>query len=153
MQMISRLGMAAALAMLFFSGTAWAQDGARSGLHKMVLPPRPPIEKSCPAAKRETPFQTGEASHYAKKFDGLRTAFGDIYHALGLTAAHRSLENGEKILVRNLLNGKDVVVRVNDRGPFSGEDRSRIIDLSERAAEILGFHGGLTQVSIYKCQK
>lgn len=137
---------------LSFSGGAQAQDSVRD-MRMTVLPPRPPVEKVCPAAAREKPFQTGEASHYAEKFNGLRTAFGEIYSALGLTAAHRSLKNGEKILVRNLHNGESVVVRINDRGPFAGTQRGRIIDLSERAAEILGFHGGLGKVALFKCGK
>lgn len=152
MRKILRPGVLAVFVMLSFSGIAQAQGNLR-GARVTVLPPRPPVEKVCPAAKRENPFQTGEASHYAEKFNGLRTAFGEIYNALGLTAAHLSLGNGERILVRNLANGKDVVVRVNDRGPFARVQEGRIIDLSGRAAEILGFHGGLANVALYKCGK
>lgn len=131
---------------------AQAQGSASGHGRAVVVPPDPPIEKLCPSGLR-VPFQTGEASHYAERFDGRRTAFGEIYDHDRLTAAHRSLGNGERLLVRNIRNGRRVVVRVNDRGPFAGESRGRVIDLSGRAAEILGFHGGLARVAVYKCGK
>lgn len=151
MRRILRLWMMTALAVPILAGsvTAHGSTTVRTGT---VVPPMPPLEKLCPSGLR-VPFQTGEASHYAARFNGRKTAFGEIYDGARLTAAHRSLGNGEKILVRNLHNGKRVVVRVNDRGPFAGEKRGRVIDLSERAAELLGFHGGLARVAIYKCGK
>lgn len=76
----------------------------------------------------------GIASYYAHDFHGKKTANGEIYDMHGFTAAHRSFPFGTKVRVTNLANGKDCVVRVNDRGPFKLE---RIMDLSLGAAEDL----------------
>lgn len=78
---------------------------------------------------------TGIASYYADDFNGKKTANGETYDMNGFTAAHRSLPFGTKVRVTNLDNGKQVVVRINDRGPFQ---LSRIIDLSLGAAKELG---------------
>jgi rare lipoprotein A len=79
---------------------------------------------------------TGVGSYYAKKFEGRKTASGEIYHGSELTAAHRTLPFGTLVRVTNVANGKNVLLRINDRGPFV---EGRIIDVSERAAEELGF--------------
>ncbi len=76
----------------------------------------------------------GIASYYADDFNGKKTANGETYDMNGLTAAHRSLPFGTKVRVTNLENGRQVVVRINDRGPFQ---LSRIIDLSLGAAKEL----------------
>ncbi len=76
--------------------------------------------------------QVGYASYYSDEFQGRKTACGEIYDRNRYTAAHRSLPCGTTVKVVNLENGKSVVVRINDRGPFV---RSRIIDLSRAAAE------------------
>ncbi len=76
--------------------------------------------------------QTGKASYYADKFDGRKTASGEIFRNQKLTATHKTLPFGTKVKVTNLNNGKTVKVRVNDRGPFIP---GRIIDLSKRAAK------------------
>ncbi len=87
--------------------------------------------------------QTGVASYY---WQGKGTASGERFNANALTAAHRSLPFNTKVQVTNLRNGRSVVVRINDRGPFI---RGRIIDVSKAAAGELGFKGhGLTKVSI-----
>ena len=75
------------------------------------------------------------ASYYADKFNGRRTAGGETFHNGGYTAAHRSLPFGSKVRVTNPANGKSVVVRINDRGPFHG---GRVIDLTKSAASTLG---------------
>lgn len=75
--------------------------------------------------------QEGQASYYAHKFHGRPTASGEIYDENQLTAAHKTLAFGTTVRVTNLNNGKKVVVRINDRGPFV---KGRIIDLSYRAA-------------------
>ncbi len=75
---------------------------------------------------------TGWASYYKS---GKRTANGERFDPMGLTAAHRSLPFGTKVLVTNLRNGKSVVVRINDRGPFI---KGRVIDLSLGAARVVG---------------
>lgn len=80
--------------------------------------------------------ETGIASWYGPNFYGKQTANGEIYDGDKLTAAHRTLPMPVNVRVTNLENGKSIVVRVNDRGPYS---KGRIIDVSRRAAELLGF--------------
>lgn len=80
--------------------------------------------------------ETGIASWYGPNFHGKMTANGEIFDQNELTAAHRTLHMPSIVRVTNLENGRSLVVRVNDRGPFK---RGRIIDLSKRAAELLGF--------------
>jgi rare lipoprotein A len=82
--------------------------------------------------------ETGIASWYGPDFHGGKTANGEIYDQNALTAAHRTLQLPSVIRVTNLENGRSVVVRVNDRGPYL---RGRILDVSKRAAELLGFIG------------
>ena len=82
--------------------------------------------------------QRGVASWYGRKFHGRRTASGERYDMYAMTAAHRRLPLPSYVRVRNLENGRSVVVRVNDRGPFH---ENRIIDLSYAAASKLGMLG------------
>jgi rare lipoprotein A len=90
--------------------------------------------------------ETGNASWYGKKFHGRKTANGETYDMYAMTAAHKTLPMNTVLLVRNLANGRETVVRVNDRGPFV---RSRIIDLSYQAASEIGMiQGGVTQTEI-----
>ncbi len=77
----------------------------------------------------------GWASWYGPGFDGNASASGEIFNQNALTAAHRSLPFGTQVQVTNLDNGRSVIVRINDRGPYSGD---RVIDLSAGAARILG---------------
>jgi len=79
----------------------------------------------------------GMASFYHRSFQGRRTASGETYDRHRLTAAHRTLPFGSRVLVTNLENGRSVVVEVNDRGPFR---KGRVIDVSEEAARELGFY-------------
>jgi len=79
---------------------------------------------------------TGMASWYGGKFHGRKTASGERFDKRARTAAHRTLPFGTRVRVTNLSNGKSVVVRITDRGPFGR--RGRIIDLSEAAAEVIG---------------
>ncbi|MDX1368951.1 septal ring lytic transglycosylase RlpA family protein [Pseudomonas sp.] len=76
----------------------------------------------------------GRASYYGARHHGKKTASGERFDQHALTAAHRSLPFGSRVLVTNLRNDKSVVVRINDRGPFV---RGRIIDVSRQAAERL----------------
>jgi rare lipoprotein A len=80
--------------------------------------------------------ETGIASWYGPQFHGKRTANGETFDMNSLTAAHRTLPMPSAVRVVNLTNGRSIILRVNDRGPFA---RSRIIDLSRRAAQLLGF--------------
>ena len=79
--------------------------------------------------------QRGKATYYSKRATGARTANGERFHHDSLTCAHRTYPFGTMLHVKNPANGKEVVVRVTDRGPFI---RGRIIDLSWRAAKELG---------------
>lgn len=71
------------------------------------------------------------ASYYGGKYEGRKTANGEVFHTNALTAAHKTLAFGTRVKVTNLQNGKTVKVRINDRGPFVA---GRIIDLTPKAA-------------------
>jgi rare lipoprotein A len=89
------------------------------------------------AAPTESPgaeFASGRASWYGPRFHGKRTANGERFDMNALTAAHRTLPFGTLVRVRNTQNGREVIVRINDRGP---QIRDRIIDLSKAAAAAL----------------
>ena len=79
--------------------------------------------------------QRGKATYYSKRATGARTSDGSRLHHDSLTCAHRTYPFGTMVKVTNLSNGKSVIVKVTDRGPFS---RGRIIDLSYRAAQEIG---------------
>jgi len=90
--------------------------------------------------------QVGLASWYGRPFHGRTTASGERYDMHALTAAHRTLAFGTRVRVVNLKNGKSVVVRINDRGPFV---KGRIVDVSRRAADQLAFRqDGITKVRV-----
>ncbi len=90
--------------------------------------------------------QTGVASWYGRQFQGKRTANGEIFNMYAATAAHKTLPMNTMLLVRNLENGRETTVRVNDRGPFA---KNRIIDLSYAAARKLDMLGrGTARVRI-----
>lgn len=95
------------------------------------------------AGKRYTPLtkvssfsQTGKASWYGNQFHGRKTSSGERYNMNALSAAHKTLPIPSYARVTNMQNGKSVIVRVNDRGPFHG---NRVIDVSKAAAQQLGF--------------
>ena len=90
--------------------------------------------------------QNGVASWYGRQFHGRKTANGETFNMNELTAAHKSLPLNCLIRVTNKENGKSVVVRVNDRGPFHG---NRVVDLSYGAAKVLGIvNSGTANVTI-----
>ena len=90
--------------------------------------------------------ETGHASYYATKFEGRKTANGEVFKNNGLTAAHKTLEFGTMVKVTNLINNKSVVVRINDRGPFV---KGRVIDLSRAAAaQIDMLNAGVVKVGL-----
>jgi rare lipoprotein A len=80
--------------------------------------------------------ETGTASWYGPNFHGQRAANGEVFDETALTAAHPTLPLSSLVQVTNLENGREVIVRITDRGPFVGE---RLIDLSRAAAQVLGF--------------
>src|SRR6185295_18090142 len=105
-----------------------ALAAACSGHHKPATAPQPVV----------APSEHGVASWYGPKFNGHRTASGERYDMRALTAAHPSLPFGTLVRVTNVENGRQVVVRINDRGPFA---KRRVIDLSYTAARELGVVG------------
>ena len=105
---------------------------------------------SCTSSKRAKKFETetsysqtmqGVASWYGKPFHGRRMANGQRFDMNRLTAAHRKLPFGTKVEVTNLQNNNKVVVTITDRGPFI---KNRILDVSRKAAQDLGFIGAGT---------
>ena len=88
-----------------------------------------------PVVNKDPRRERGLASWYGRKFHGQRTASGEVYDMFAMTAAHKTMPIPSYARVTNVRNGKSVVVRINDRGPFHGE---RIIDLSYAAAERIG---------------
>lgn len=88
-----------------------------------------------PLASHEGFVQAGIASWYGRDFHGKKTSSGEIYDMHAMTAAHKTLPLGVYVKVKNIDNGRETVVRVNDRGPFV---KGRIIDLSYSAAKKLG---------------
>ena len=109
------------------------QMGTTVALKEIPGRPKPPAPAIAAAPVR---YQvSGEASWYGPGFHGNYTANGEVYNQNALTAAHKTLPFGTRVRVTNLYNGRSVVVRINDRGPFIP---GRIIDLSQGAAQVIG---------------
>ena len=108
------------------------------GLCGLLLTPVPDVADGGTSKGR----QVGWASWYGKQHQGRTTASGERFSRKQLTAAHRSLPLGTKVKVTNLRTKQQVVVKINDRGPY-GVGKRRIIDLSEAAAKRVGLleHG------------
>ena len=99
-----------------------------------------------PTKKIEQFSQTGKASWYGPGFHGKKTSSGERFDMNTLSAAHRTLPIPSYARVTNLSNGKSVIVRINDRGPFHG---NRVMDVSKAAAKELGFiHTGTANVKV-----
>lgn len=135
------------------SSKFFQRDGAPDSTGVYGNQPTPRIDKPASGAnkpytvmgKRYYPItgdqpmnQTGIASWYGKQFHGKKTSTGETYNMYSMTAAHKTMELPSYAKVTNLQNGRSLIVRVNDRGPFVG---SRIIDMSYGAAVKLGFAG------------
>jgi rare lipoprotein A len=128
---------------LALAGCATAQRDVP--VRRDAAPPRAPAPPP-PRAEPAPPAQVGKASWYGRPHHGRKTASGEIYDMNALTAAHRTLPLGTRVRVTNTDNGRSVVVRINDRGPFVD---GRVIDLSRAAARELGATGhGLVPVRI-----
>lgn len=130
---------AAAALLAGCAGPRTAADGppppaSSGGIYKVGKPYEIAGRRFVP---REQPgySEVGLASWYGPKFHGRSTANGEIFDQFALTAAHRTLPLPSRVRVTNLGNNRELVLRVNDRGPFVGD---RIIDLSRRAAQLLG---------------
>ena len=141
---------AASAAMLVFSGFSCADSPryTRASIHASTTAPKKRKQNAVrdnaassirrSSAKKDlvnSYYQRGKASFYGRKFHGRKTANGERYNQNKLTAAHRTLPFGTIVRVTNFTNGKSVVVRINDRGPWSG--KNRVIDLSRAAAEAI----------------
>lgn len=96
---------------------------------------RPVASGASPARPGGRELGRGSASWYGPGFHGRTTANGERFNMHDLTAAHKTLPFGTRVLVHNPRNGKQVVVRINDRGPYA---RGRVIDLSYAAAQAVG---------------
>lgn len=90
---------------------------------------------SCSTPMKREFHESGRASWYGRAFHGRKTANGEVFNMHDYTAAHPTLPFGTRVQVRSMRTGKSVVVRINDRGPYSGK---RVIDLSYAAARKLG---------------
>lgn len=104
-----------------------------------------PLKKARVRRADPKPYQVGLASWYGKQFHGRTTASGEDFDMFELTAAHKQLPLGTYVKVTNLKNGKWIIVRVNDRGPYVG---NRIMDLSYSAARMLSFRAGVERVRL-----
>ena len=130
------------------AGTETVPPAAAAQAHDM---PPVPASSSLSSSSLGAPdvssyARTGRASWYAARFVGRRTASGERYDAHALTAAHRTLPLLSYVRVTNPANGKSVVVKINDRGPYH---RGRLIDLSAAAARALGLrHAGTGRVEV-----
>ncbi len=126
---------------IFLMSFVIAQTCAASQKQKEAI--ASPLVSMPAKAKRQPPklrkahraSQIGEASWYGPKFRGKLTSSGEVFDQHKLTAAHPTLPEGSTIKVTNLDNGRSVNLRVNNRGPFL---RGRILDVSKRAAQVLG---------------
>ncbi len=100
-------------------------------------PSQPSVIREVPTTpgERVIAVQEGKASWYGREQQGQLTANGERFDMRALTAAHRTLHMNTRVRVINLRNGRQVIVRINDRGPYG---RGRIIDVSRAAAERLG---------------
>jgi rare lipoprotein A len=140
----------AALAMAGFMGSTAGRAVTPIAVQKAVDEAKDgDIVQPQPAILQAQGFEhiaDGEASYYGRELAGNRTASGERFNPLALTAAHRTLPLGSKLRVTNKANGKSVIVRVNDRGPFT---KARLIDVSYAAAQELSLIGpGRGKVSV-----
>jgi len=142
---------------LAFSVASCRSDGNGEKLGERIIPLGQPVPKGGGAYRIGDPYQVagvwhypredptydrvGTASWYGELFHGRRTANGEIYDMDRLSAAHPTLPLPVYVQVTNLANNRAIVVRVNDRGPYAND---RIIDLSRRSAELLGFRNNGT---------
>jgi rare lipoprotein A (peptidoglycan hydrolase) len=121
---------------LALSSTAWAEE--------LTPPASTPHKRTRLHKPSDDGHQSGNASFYAKRLSGRKTASGERYDPAALTAAHRTLPLGTQVKVVNPKNDKSVVVTVNDRGPVPA---NRMLDVSSAAADALGMKkAGVTRV-------
>ncbi len=112
--------------------------------------PEPSESSPAPSLPSEAgeEIDRGLASWYGEKFHGRRTASGETFNTNELTAAHKTLPFGTRVRVRHATTGKEVTVRINDRGPFT---KGRVIDLSRAAAAAIGMlQTGVAPVLVFR---
>jgi len=134
---VARIGAATVAAQLYCClapADAVSWPGTSESAAPACFTPVPPQRGAVP--HRNCPSETGTASWYGKEHQGQPTASGEIYDRNRLTAAHPTLPMNTRVRVTHIGTGRTVIVRINDRGPYVG---GRIIDLSEKAAQLLGF--------------
>ena len=136
--------LASSLSALLLCGAAVAASNLdavppKTGSSSPSIPVKPigaeKAKVSKTSATKPGKVQVGTASWYGKQFHGRQTASGEKFDMNAYTAAHPTLPFGTRVMVRNPSNGRSVIVRINDRGPYSG---GRIIDVSFAAARALG---------------
>ena len=114
------------------NATSWPREHEGQTASCVAPMPRPRLPNPRPICSTEI----GIASWYGKEHQGQPTANGEIYDPNHLTAAHATLPMNTRVRVTHVATGRTVIVRINDRGPYVA---GRIIDVSEKAAELLGF--------------
>lgn len=131
---------------LFVSHKSHAYRNYSSAQSKRLTPYSINGKRYKPLSSQTVFVQEGTASWYGSDFHGKETSSGEVYDMHAMTAAHKTLPLGVFVKVQNRRNGREIVVRVNDRGPFVD---GRIIDLSYSAARNLGFvKSGIAPVQI-----
>jgi rare lipoprotein A len=126
------------------SASAATEPGDKNATPSLTTPQSTASNPSSESESATGWQESGIASWYGPGFHGKRTASGERFNTNELTAAHKTLPFGTRVRVKSLTNGKEVVVRINDRGPFV---KGRIIDLSQAAAQALGL-SGIKQVTL-----
>jgi rare lipoprotein A len=139
--------LAAALCLAANVGAATVPNHQQPGTKPNAIPVAANTAKTTQKTTKAAPkpYQVGTASWYGKQFHGKTTASGEDFDMFEFTAAHRTLPLGTFVKVTNLKNGKWIIVRVNDRGPYVGD---RIMDLSYSAARMLNFRDGVERVRL-----
>jgi rare lipoprotein A len=142
--------LAAALCLAANVGAATVPNHQQPQVKPSAIPVAAKAVKAAPKSQKiakieQKPYQVGSASWYGKQFHGKTTASGEDFDMFEFTAAHRKLPLGSFVKVTNLKNGKWIIVRINDRGPYVGD---RIMDLSYSAARMLNFRDGVERVRI-----
>jgi rare lipoprotein A len=137
--------LAAALFLAANVGAATVPNHQQPSTKPSAIPVASNAAKTQKPTKAAKPYQVGNASWYGKQFHGKTTASGEDFDMFEFTAAHRTLPLGTFVKVTNLKNGKWIIVRVNDRGPYVGD---RIMDLSYSAARMLNFRDGVERVRL-----
>jgi peptidoglycan lytic transglycosylase len=136
---------ALALAAACLAACAGPSSGAGAGL-ALARPVLPAEQPSLYPGRVPSFLQVGTASWYGDRFKRRPTASGELFDPKDITAAHRTLPLGTIARVTNIGNGRSILVRINDRGPYAG---SRVIDLSRTAASQLGMkQDGVAQVRV-----